>query len=276
MSQLADVKSTARGMWAAGDYDAIATLIWDVGGRIVRRLDVKPGETVLDVACGTGNAAIPAAQAGARVVGVDLTPELFAAARARAARARVDIDWVEGDAEALPFEDASFDVVVSTFGVMFAPDHHAAASELVRVLKPGGRLGVCSWTPEGNVGEFFALMAAHVPPPPGAPPTLWGSEEHVRELFADARLSLAFERELTSLRLDSIEQAVALYETKFGPVVKARERLEPEGRWAALRNDLAALFERHNQSEDGRVSFAGEYLALRGVALGTPTERSPG
>ena len=262
MSQLAELKGAARAMWAAGDYDAIASLIWDVGGRVVRRLGVRPGEDVLDVACGTGNAAIPAAQAGGRVVGIDLTPELFAAARNRAARARVDIDWVEGDAEELPFADASFDVVVSTFGAMFAPDHDTAAAELLRVLKPEGRLGLCSWTPEGNVGEFFALMATHVPPPPGVPPMLWGSEDHVRGLFAEARLALSFERELATLRFDSIEQAVAMYETKFGPVVKARELLEPQGRWPALREDLAAMFERHNQSENGGVSFAGEYLVV--------------
>jgi SAM-dependent methyltransferase len=262
MSKLTEPTVAARAMWAAGDYDAIASLIWDVGGRIVRRLGVRPGEDVLDVACGTGNAAIPAAQAGGRVVGIDLTPELFAAARNRAASARVVIDWIEGDAEALPFADARFDVVISTFGVMFAPDHETAAAELVRVLRPGGRLGLCSWTPEGNVGEFFALIAAHVPPPPGLPPTLWGSEDHVRDLFARAGLDLSFERELATLRFDSIEQAVALYETKFGPVVKARELLEPTGRWAAMRDDLAAMFERHNQAENGGVSFAGEYLAL--------------
>jgi SAM-dependent methyltransferase len=262
MSQLAELKGAARAMWAAGDYDAIASLIWDVGGRVVRRLGVSPGEDVLDVACGTGNAAIPAAQAGGRVVGVDLTPELFAAARTRAARARVDVDWVEGDAEALPFADASFDVVVSTFGVMFAPDHGTAAAELVRVLRPGGRLGLCNWTPEGSVGEFFALIAKHVPPPPGMPPTLWGSEDHVRGLFAEARLALAFERELAYLSFDSLEQAVSTYETKFGPVVKARELLEREGCWGALRQDLAAMFERHNRSEDDGVSFAGEYLVL--------------
>lgn len=262
MSGIAELKDAARAVWAAGDYDAVATLIWDVGGRLVRRLEVGPGDDVLDVACGTGNAAIPAAQAGARVVGVDLTPELFAAARRRAGAAGVEVEWVEGDAEALPFADESFDVVLSTFGLMFAPGHEAAAAEVVRVLRPGGRIGICNWTPEGNVGEFFALMAAHLPPPPGPAPTLWGSEEHVRGLFASAGLELFFERELVELRFDSIEQAVALYETKFGPVVKAREQLEPEGRWAALRSDLAALFARHNGSRDGGVSFPAEYLVL--------------
>jgi SAM-dependent methyltransferase len=262
MTGLSEYKNVARAVWAAGDYDAIAARIWDVGGRIVRQLDVAAGDEVLDVACGTGNAAIPAAATGAHVVGVDLTPELFAAARTRAEQAQVAVDWIEGDAEQLPFDDASFDVVVSTFGVMFAPRHETAAAELVRVLRPGGRLGVCSWTPDGNVGEFFAVLGAHVPPPAGPPPTLWGSEEHVRGLFAAAPLDLSLQREQVRLRFDSIERAVSLYETSFGPVVKARERLAPDGRWMALREDLVAMFERHADADDDGIAFAGEYLAL--------------
>jgi SAM-dependent methyltransferase len=268
MSQLADNKHAAREMWAAGDYDVIASLIWDVGPRIVRRLGVQPGDDVLDVACGTGNAAIAAARAGGRVVGVDLAPEMFAAARARAAAAGVAVAWVEGDAEALPFSDESFDMVVSTFGAMFASRHETVVAELVRVLRRGGRLGLCSWTPEGNVGDFFRILAEHVPPPPGPPPTLWGEEDHVRDLFADAALELGFERDLVTLRFDSVEHAMWTYATKFGPVVTARERLEPEGRWDALRDDLAAMFKRHSQTADGSVSFAGEYLvAIAGKAI---------
>ncbi|HSD01017.1 MAG TPA: methyltransferase domain-containing protein [Gaiellales bacterium] len=262
MSRLAERRQAARRVWAAGDYDVIAGLIWEVGARIVHRLEVGPGDDVLDVACGTGNAAIPAARAGGRVVGLDVTPEMFTAARARAAGAGVAVEWIEGDAEALPFADHSFDVVVSTFGAMFAPRHEVAAAEIVRVLRPGGRLGICSWVPEGNVGEFFRLMAEHVPPPPGPPPTRWGSEAHVRELFDDAELELTLERELVTLRFDSIEHAVQTYETKFGPVVKAREQLAPEARWTAMRDDLAEMFQRHSEIADGGVSFAGEYLVL--------------
>ena len=262
MSQLAERQAAARAMWAAGDYDVIAGLIWDAGSRIVARLEVRPGDDVLDVACGTGNAAIPAARAGGRVVGVDFAPEMFAAARARAAVAGVAVDWVEGDAEALPFDDDRFDVVVSTFGAMFAPRHDLVAAELLRVLRPGGRLGLCSWTPEGTVGDFFRVLARHVPPPPGPAPTLWGVEEHVRELFADAALNLVFDRELVTLRFNSVEHAVRTYATKFGPVVKARERLEPAGRWDALRDDLAAMFERHNHATDGTAAVAGEYLQV--------------
>ena len=264
MIQLAERRKAAREIWAAGDYDVIAGLIWDVGARIVHRLEVGPGDDVLDVACGTGNAAIPAARVGARVVGLDVTPEMFPAARARAADAGVAVEWIEGDAKALAFADDSFDVVISTFGAMFAPRHEVVAAELVRVLRPGGRLGICNWTPEGNVGEFFRLMAEHVPPPPGPPATLWGSEAHVRELFEDAERELTLERELVTLRFDSIEHAVQTYETKFGPVVKAREELAPKGRWHVMRDDLAEMFERHNEAADGSVSFVGEYLVLIG------------
>ncbi len=222
------------------------------------------GEDVLDVACGTGNASVPAARAGARVVGLDLTPELFAAARRRAAAAGVEVDWVAGDAEALPFEDGSFDVVVSTFGVMFAPRHERAARELVRVLRPGGRLGVCSWTPEGNVGEFFRIMAAHLPPPPGPPPTLWGAEDHLRDLLGGTGVELQSERQRVVLHFDSVEAAVTMYEAKFGPVVKARELLEPDGRWPAMRDELAAMFRRHGAATDGTVAYPGEYLMTIG------------
>lgn len=267
MTEVAELKQAARATWAAGDYDEIAEKIWDVGGRLVSRLDVGPGEDVLDVACGTGNAAIPAALAGARVVGVDLTPELFAAARARAAAAAVDVTWVEGDAEALSFADESFDVVVSTFGAMFAPRHEVAAAELARVLRPGGRLGLCSWTPEGEVGEFFRLVADYVPPPPtSVPPTLWGSEKHVRGLLEGSGLELSLRRERVTMSYDSVEQAVELYATKFGPVVMAREQLEPEGRWPALRDDLARMFERHDASVGTApgIVFSGEYLVAVG------------
>ena len=169
--------------------------IWAAGGVVTRAARVGAGDEVLDVACGTGNAAIQAAQVGGRVTGVDLTPELFAAARRRAAAAGVEIDLVEGDAEHLPFEDGSFDVVLSTFGAMFAPRHAVTANEIVRVLRPGGRIGLANWEPDGSAWELFRTMARHLPPPPptAEPPLLWGTEEHVRELF-DERLELQFTR----------------------------------------------------------------------------------
>src|SRR6266568_4270207 len=159
LAELAKLKQGARATWAAGDFPAIAKLtLWEVGPRIVGAVGVAPGEDVLDVACGTGNAALRAAQAGGRVVGVDLTPELFDAGRRLAADAGVEVEWVHGDAEELPFEDQSFDIVLSTFGVMFAPRHAVAAAELTRVLRPGGRIGLCAWTPEGIQGEFFRAL----------------------------------------------------------------------------------------------------------------------
>jgi len=258
-------KQINRAMWATGNYDAIAELVWSAGERLVSRLDVRPGEDVLDVACGTGNAAIPAAEAGARVVGLDLTPELFDRGRERAEETGVRLDWIEGDAEALPFTDASFDVVLSTFGCMFAPRHEVTARELARVLRPGGRLGIVAWTPEGFVGDFFRALGAHLPPPPpfAAPPVLWGDPEHARGLFADTGIELEFERDQVDFRFDSVPQAVECYEDNFGPVIKARELLEDTGRWGPARADFVALYETHANG-DGSLAFPGEYLVLVG------------
>lgn len=276
MRELAELKGRQRAMWAAGDYPSIAELISDVGARIVRRVRVGPGDEVLDVACGTGNAAIPAAEAGARVVGLDLTPELFEAGRARAAAAGVQVEWVEGDAEALPFEDDSFDVVLSTFGCIFAPRHEVTAGELERVVRPGGRIGLCSWTPEGFGGLLFRTVGGHVPPPPGfaSPPALWGSEQHVSRLFDRAGIELRFERDHVVFRFDSVAEAVETYATKFGPVVKARERLERQGRWPALRDELTALLERNNTSRDGGLTYPGEYLVVLGSKPDRPALRA--
>src|SRR5262245_60367980 len=173
---LDELKRRHRAVWAAGDYASVATHIADVGRRIVRHAKVRPGERVLDVACGAGNASIPAAKLGAEVTGCDLTPEMLDAARQAAAAAGVELDWRVADAEDLPMGDASYDVVLSTFGCMFAPRHEVAARELGRVLRPGGRVGLCNWTPDGSVGGFFEVVGAHLPAPPSyaAPPPLWG------------------------------------------------------------------------------------------------------
>ena len=260
-----ELKQRARKTWSAGVYDEVATRIWSVGGKLVERVAVAGGERVLDVACGSGNAAIPAAAAGARVSGLDITPELFEAGRRRAAEAGVEVEWVEGDAEELPFEDASFDVVLSTFGCMFAPRHGLAAAEIARVLRPGGRLGIASWRPAGTIGEFLRTIGAHAPPPPEGfqPPTLWGAPEHVEGLFDGQGVELRFEPAAVGFRFESIDEAVEEYGSKFGPIVVLRAALEPEGRWPALRDDLAALFERANRVEGG-LEFDGEYL----IALG--------
>jgi SAM-dependent methyltransferase len=263
LSDLARIKQGARATWAAGDFPAIARLtLWDVGPRIVAAVGVQPGEKTLDVACGTGNAAIRAAEAGAQVTGVDLTPELFDAARAEAADAGVTVDWVQGDAEELPFEDKSFDVVLSTFGCMFAPRHAVAASEIARVLRPGGRVGLTAWTSEGGMGSFFRTVGAYMPPPPpiAQPPALWGNEDHVRDLFAESGIDLEFRREtVEQAQFESPDQAIEYMSTRFGPMIMAREMLTAAGRWDDLRADLIELYERDEPME---------YLVTLGVKAG--------
>ncbi len=259
-------RQRARATWAAGDFDAIAKRIWYVGDELVDRLSISPGEAVLDIACGTGNVAIPAAVAGGEVTGLDITPELLEDARRRAAEAAVEVDWVEGDAEQLPFDDASFDVVASTFGIMFAPNHREAALEAARVLRAGGRLGIISWRPEGSIGQFFLTIAKHAPPPPEGfqPPPLWGVRDHVTEIFAGTGIELELIDGAAHWRFDSVEEMVSEYATKFGPIVALRSRLEPEGRWQALEDDLAEVFGRLTYAEDDGIAFDGDFL----IALG--------
>jgi SAM-dependent methyltransferase len=266
--ELVQIKERARQTWAAGDFPVVGELIGAVGRHVVRRTGVGPQDRVLDVGCGAGNAAIPAAQAGATVVGSDITPELLEAGRKAAAEAGVELEWVEADAEDLPFEDASFDVVVSTFGHMFAPRHDVSAREVVRVLAPGGRMGLCTWTPEGAIGEFFVTIGGHLPPPPAIAqsPILWGKEDHVRELFAGTGVELTFEREIVDIHFATVEHGVELYERYFGPIVKARELLEPQGKWPALHADLVSLFERHSVPAEMGLAYPAEYLVILGRA----------
>lgn len=255
--------------WGRGFYERTAEELRPVAARAIEHAAPVAGRRLLDVACGTGNAAIAAAQAGGRVVGLDLTPELFGPARRRAAQAGVTVEWVEGDAEELPFEDASFDVVVSTFGAMFAPRHEVAAAELARVVRPGGRLGLANWTPDGDIGALFRTVAGHAPPPAGAAsPVLWGTEAYVEELFAGSGIALELHREEVVLDFASVEEAVTDFTTTFGPIVKARERLEPDGGWPPLHDDLERLFAQRGDRTAGRCGFAGEYLVVLGRAAG--------
>jgi SAM-dependent methyltransferase len=256
---VAELKRATRRIWALGDYPAVAEReLRALGERVVARADVRSGEDVLDVGCATGNAAIPAARAGGRVVGLDLTPELFGAGRRRAAAAGVEVQWVEGDAEALPFDDARFDLVVSVLGVMFAPRHWVAAAELVRVLRPGGRMVLCNWAIDSTISQLFGTVARYLPPPPpfAMPPGLWGSEEHVRGLFADAPIDLDFETGVHEFPpFESAQANVDYHATTFGPLVAARALAEAAGRWPALQADLLRL-------HDGFVSSA--YLLVLG------------
>ena len=266
-----ELKRTHRAIWAAGDYAAVAEEINDAPPRdLLDRVKVRAGEDVLDVATGTGNVALPAAVAGARVVGLDLTPELFGTARRRAAEQGVAIDWVEGDAEQLPFSDELFDVVLSAFGVQFAPRHAVVAQELARVARPGGRIGLVNWTPEGQIGELFKIMGAYLPAPPdyASAPPLWGSEEHVRGLFADTPVELEFTRGYNPWRFDSPEHFVVFMETNYGPTLKARERLTAEGRWEECRREILAMAERRNEADDGGLLMYAEYLVAVGRKAG--------
>jgi SAM-dependent methyltransferase len=268
MTALTDLKQPHRATWAAGNYAAVAEHIDEVPpAHLFARLPVAAEDTVLDVAAGTGNAAIRAARAGATVVGLDLTPELFTVARQRAERAGVSVDWVEGDAEALPFGDDAFDVILSIFGVQFAPRHRVAAAELARVCRPGGRVGLVSWTPEGFIGQFFRVMSGYLPALPdyASAPPLWGDEEHVRSLFAGTGLAWEFGRGHNPWRFASAEDLIAFMERNYGPTVKARARLEAEGTWDACRSELVALAERFDEAGDGQLLVRAEYL----VAVGT-------
>ena len=257
------VKARHRQMWALGDYPAVAEeIIPELGATLVRAAGVGPGDRVLDVAAGTGNAAIPAALVGASVVASDLTPELLAAGQALAARRGAELEWQQADAEALPYGDGEFDRVLSCVGVMFAPRHRASADELVRVCRPGGTIGLLNWTPEGFIGQLFAAMKPYAPPPPpGAqPPPLWGSEEHVRALLGDRVTDVVSRREPVMVdRFASPEAFRDYFKTHYGPTVVAYRGIagDPE-RVAALDQDLADLARRH--TEAGVMRW--EYLLL--------------
>ncbi|MFL5906041.1 MAG: class I SAM-dependent methyltransferase [Solirubrobacterales bacterium] len=270
MAELTEAKQQQRTMWAMGDYPSAAEQIAEVGPRTVEAASITGDDSVLDVACGAGNATIPAAKTGANTTGLDLTPELLEAARKIAAEEGVEIDWIEGDAEQLPFDDASFDAVTSVFGCMFAPDHKAAAAEIARVLKPGGRIAVAAWRPDGAIGKFFMTVGQHMPPPPEGfqPPILWGSEDHAREIFEGTGVELTFETQAVDFVGDEgegPEEFLADIEQKLPPIVAAKAALEPQGKWDALRADVLALYEENNVSDGDEYRAPAEYLVIKGT-----------
>ncbi len=261
-----DPKMTARATWALGDYHRFAReLVWEVGAVLVEACGVGAGDDVLDVAAGTGNVAIRAAERGARVVASDLTPENFVMGRSEAAARGVELEWVEADAEALPFADDAFDVVTSCFGVMFAPDHQSAANELVRVCRPGGTIGLASFTPGGTEGAFFELMARHAPPTPAdaLPPVLWGDEEHVRALLGDRVDTLETTRRTYVERAASPAAYRRLFEEAFGPVIALRSALSADTeRLVAFDLDFAEFSERENRGAASNAEYVYEYLLV--------------
>jgi SAM-dependent methyltransferase len=257
------LKAKHRALWASGNYPAVAAeLIGELGPELVRAVGVKPGERVLDVAAGSGNAAIPAAAAGGIVTASDLTPELFDAGRRIAAERGVELEWVEADAEAMPFADNSFDAAISCVGVMFAPHHQAAADERVRVVRPGGAIGMINWTPEGLIGKLLATMKPYAPPPPpgASPPPLWGNEDHVRHLFGERVTGLTARRQ--TVRMDHCADPLEFREywkRNYGPTIAAyRFNQDQPERVAALDRDFLA-FLTESRRGDG---WDAEYLLV--------------
>jgi SAM-dependent methyltransferase len=263
-----ELKLRHRKMWASGDYPSmVETFLLPLGPRLVDACAIKPGMRVLDVGAGTGNAAIPAAERGATVVASDLTPELLAQGRQRAAAVGVELDWVEADAERLPFDDDSFDVVISSIGAMFAPHHRPVADELVRVCRPGGTIGLLSWTPEGMIGELFKLMGPFAPtPPPGAqPPPLWGSEEHLAELFGDRVDFDTRRREL--LEVTAFERPGDFgehFKQRYGPTIAIRANAAKEGREDEFDTALERFCNEWDRGEGDAARFELEYLLAVG------------
>lgn len=257
------VKGVQQKTWSAGDFSVVAKTVVIVGEMLAEAVDVMPGERVLDVACGSGNTAIAAARrAWHGTVGVDYVPELLEHGRKRAEAEGVEVEFVEGDAENLPFDDASFDVVLSTFGAMFAPNQPRAAAELLRVCRSGGRIGMANWTPEGLVGAMFATTVKHAPPPfKLTPPVMWGTEDHVRELFGDGVSDLRAERRTIRMRFLSIDHNLEFFKTYFGPTKMAYERLDEAGR-AAYEADLRTLYAERNESAGGALVLTAEYLEV--------------
>ena len=257
---VAQLKDQHRAVWAAGSYADVAETIADaLPDHLFALAGVEPGQAVLDVATGTGNVALRAAALGADVTGLDLVPDLLAIARTRDDGR---VAWIEGDAEALPFADASFDRVLSVVGVQFAPRHQVVADELVRVCRPGGAIGLVNWTPEGLIGRMFKILGKYMPKPPAfaSPPPLWGSEEHQRSLFAGHDLSLSFERAMNPFIFPNVEEYMTFFEERYGPTIKAKARLEAEGSWEACRAELRALYEEMNLASDGTLHIDAEYL----------------
>ncbi len=259
---LAAVKGRQQLAWSAGDYAVVGTTLQMVGESLCEALDLRAGERVLDVAAGNGNATLAAARRWCDVVSTDYVPALLERARARASAERLPVQFEQADAEDLPYADESFDVVVSTFGVMFTPDQEKAAAEMARVCKQGGRIGLANWTPTSFIGELFKLMGRYVPPPAGVkPPSLWGTEERLRELFSNRIDSIAIEHKDFVFRYRSAIHWLEVFRTFYGPMQKAFGTLDATMQ-ASLAADLIALAERFNRASDGSLVAPGRYVEV--------------
>ena len=258
--ELEGLKERQRAAWAAGDYGFVGTTLQIVGESLCEAVDLRAGSSVLDVAAGNGNCSLAAARRWCDVTSTDYVPALLEQGRHRAEADRLPVRFQEADAEALPFEDGTFDVVLSSFGVMFAPDHARAASEMLRVCRPEGRIGLAAWTPDGFVGQMFKVVGRHVPPPPGAtPPSRWGTEDHLEELFGAAASEIRADRRHFAFRYRSPMHFVEVFRTWYGPVHKAFLALPEEGQ-RRLEDDLIDLVDRFNRSGDPTMVVPSEYL----------------
>jgi SAM-dependent methyltransferase len=261
--EMESLKTRLKAMWMTGDFGQVAKHIETGAEEFIARLALEPGERVLDVACGSGNLAIPAARAGAIVTGVDIATNLLEQARARAESEGLTIQFDEGDAENLPYADAAFETVVSMFGAMFAPRPEMVAAELVRVCRPGGRIAMANWTPDGFIGQMFKTTGKHVPPPPNMPsPLKWGDEETVRERMRDGIADLQLTRRMCPFKYPfSPAEVVEFFRMYYGPTQRAFDALDAD-RQAVLRSELEQLWTEHNQATDNTTYVDGEYLEV--------------
>lgn len=256
------LKQRQQATWASGRYSVIGTTLQIVGETLAEAADVRAGERVLDVAAGNGNATLAAARRFADVTSTDYVPALLEDARQRAAAEGLAVRFQVADAEALPFADAGFDVVLSTFGVMFTPDHARVAGELLRVVRPGGRIGLANWTPDGFIGRLFKTIGAHVPPPAGVrSPALWGSESHIVELFGPQAVQIRCERRVFNFRYRSAGHWIQVFRDFYGPVHKTFAALDEKAR-PALERDLATLLGQSNTAGPDSLVVPGEYLEV--------------
>jgi SAM-dependent methyltransferase len=259
---LAAIKTRQRAAWSSGDYAVVGTTLQIVGETLCEALDLRSGERVLDVAAGNGNASLAAARRWCEVTSTDYVPALLERGRERARAERLELQFLEADAEALPFDDASFDAVMSTFGVMFTPNSRRAADELQRVCRPGGRIGLANWTPDGFIGQMFKTMGRHVAPPAGVEsPALWGTQERIHALFGTGAADIGITRREFVFRYRSPAHWLDVFRTWYGPVLKAFASLEPAAQ-DALAADLLDLVGRFNVARDGTVVVASAYLEI--------------